>query len=214
MDFELTEEQSLLQTAVREFAAGGPAPARGADRPVGRVPEGPLPQGRRARSGRRLRVSRARRGRHGRRVLRARHRGDLARLRQHRRHPLGEQLARLRPDREVGKRGAEEEVPGAAGARREARLLRPDRARRRLGRRQPEDPRRPGRGRLSDHRPEGLHHVRREGGPLHPLRDDVAGEEGARHLRFHRGRRHARGSTVRATRSSSASTPPAPSRSS
>ena len=54
---------------------------------------------------------RARRLRDGHGVLRDRDRGDLARLREHGRDPLGQQLARLRPDREVRQRGPEEAVP-------------------------------------------------------------------------------------------------------
>ena len=159
MDFDLTEDQALLQTSVREFAEEVVRPRRGPDRPDGRVSEGHLFRGGEARARGRLGPRRARRLGNGRRLLRHRDRGDLARLRQHRRHPVGQQLPRLRPDREVRQRGPEEAVPPAARPRREARLLRPDRARRGLRRGQPEDPGRAGR------RPSTASRARRSSSP-------------------------------------------------
>ncbi len=92
-------------------------------------------------------------------------------------------------------------VPLARG--REARLLRADRARRRLRRRQPEDAGDSRGRRLPDLGPEGVHHLRLGRRRLPPFRDDEPGEEDQGDLGVPRGRRRPRGSTARATRSSS-----------
>ncbi len=64
---------------------------------------------------------------------------------------LGADVARLRLDRGLGHRGAEAGVAAAPVLRRGARLLRADRARHRLRRRQPSHPRHEDRLRLVDH---------------------------------------------------------------
>ena len=156
IDFELTDEQRLVRETARDFADNeiipvarendrnehfdtdlvkklgdmgflGAIVVRGVRRARGRLPD--------------LRPDR--RGGRPRRLLRA-HRG------------LGPDLARLLVDRALGHRGAEAGVAAAALHRRGARLLRPDRARHRLGRRQPRHPRDEDRRRLADLRPEAV----------------------------------------------------------
>ena len=95
------------------------------------------------------------------------------------------------PIEKFGNDDAEEAIPRAARAGREARLLRADRARRGLRRRQPEDAGGPGRRGLPDLGPEGLHHVRPGRRRLPALRDDEPGEEGHGDLRVSGRCRHA-----------------------
>ena len=164
MNFELTEDQKRIRDAVRDFAAAEIAP-RVAEREkeerfpreiIGRLGElGVL--------GMMVPEDLRRRGR-GRPVLRPRHRGARARERVDGGHRLGQQLRRLLSDLEVRHRGAEDDDPERARLRQGPRRLRSDRASVRLGRRQPEDPRRPRRRGLRLERREGLDHQRGRGG--------------------------------------------------
>ncbi len=116
------------------------------------------------------RTGQARRARHAPRGLRLRRRlGHRLRARLHgagggrQRHPqprLGPGLAGDVRDLALGLGGAEAGVAAADGRRRGDRLLRPDRARRRLGPRLDADPRPPRRRRLDPARPEDVDHQR------------------------------------------------------
>ncbi len=115
-------------------------------------------------------------------------------LRPHRR--LGADLARRRLDRAVGHRGAEAALAAAALLRRGARLLRPDRARHRLRRRQPAHPRDQDRRRLVDQRPEDVDLARqllRGGADLRPdrPREEAQGPRLLPRPRRQRGLHHA-----------------------
>ena len=97
---------------------------------------------------RRDRPARVRRRRPGPRDLRARRRGDRPRRQRDAHGRLRADLARLRLDPRLGQRGAEGDLPAAAVLGRVAGLLRADRARGRLGRREPAHARDEGRRRL------------------------------------------------------------------
>jgi hypothetical protein len=89
------------------------------------------------------------------------HRGARAGRRQRAVHRLGAPRSGRRRHRAARHLGAEAAVAAAAGHRRGARLLRPDRARLRQRRRQPAGHRREDRvRRLPDQRPQDLHHER------------------------------------------------------
>ncbi len=124
-------------------------PRAGRDRPVGRIPAGHLCRGREARARRRRRSDGVRRLGDGRGVVRHRDRGDLAGLREHRASSF-RSTTRSSAIRSTirQRRRRSRSFLDAARAGREARLLRADRAGRRLRRRQPEDARGPRRGPL------------------------------------------------------------------
>ena len=164
--------------------ADGPLPVRGAaglPRPRPHLPRprgGPAPHAvgpRRVRRPRdraedgRDRVLRThhprgvRRARRRLRHLRARHGGARAGRLGAARHRVGQQRAGRQVDPVLRHRGAEAGVAAPAGDGEQAGLLRPDRARHRLGRRQPHLARDAGRRRLGAQRAEAVHHQRHLG---------------------------------------------------
>ena len=170
VDFALTDENRLVRDAVRAFAEAEISPHirrwdedGGFPRELfGKMAEqgflgAPIPE-------------RVRRRRHGLHQLRDPVRGAGAsghRVPRRPERPRRAQLARPPP---VGDRGAAPALARAAGARREARDVRPDRARRRDRRRQPGDHGAPRRRRLPAQRPEDLDQPRRHRRPLPRLR--------------------------------------------
>ena len=210
MDFQLTDEQQLISETAREFADHEIAPrVRDNDRAarfdrelaskLGEVGYLGAP-GRRGVRRPRPRLHRLRADRRAGRPRRL--------LGPHRR--LGADLAGRRLDRALGHRGAEAEVAAAALLGRGARLLRPDRARHRLRRRQPAHPRDQDRLRLVDQRPEDVDLARQllRGGA--DLRPDRPGARSTAASPASSSRPTARASPRRRSTASSACAPPTP----
>ncbi len=129
INFELTEEQRLLEQSVREWGAREVAPKHSRSR--SRTPVRQVADHRRhedARSARHLRAAAVRRRRDG--LPGARHRQRGARIRRHlvARDHVGARRPQLPVAAHLGHRSAEAEISRAAGAGREARDLWPDRA--------------------------------------------------------------------------------------
>ena len=149
---QLTDDERMIRDTARQYAqseadaAGDRGLSRGEDRP------GDLQRDGRARPARRHPARGVRRRRRLLRRLRARRaRGRAGRFRL----PLDDEravLARHVPDLRLWRRDAAQEIPAEARLRRVRRLLRPDRAGRRLRPGRHEDPRREDRRRLSPHR--------------------------------------------------------------
>ena len=137
MQIELTEEQLLLRDTVRRFADEVVAPRAKEIDASGRVPARLLPTrpGELGLAGVCV-PEELRRRRHGHDRLLPGDRGDQPGLRLERRHPLGQQLAGLRPAPPFGNEEQKRRVPDSARRGREARLLRAHRARGRQRRRQ------------------------------------------------------------------------------
>ncbi len=177
MRTELSEEQKLLQETVRRFAEEVVRPRAKEIDETGEFPRGFYDQaGELGLAG--VSVPEGRR-RHGHRLVLPGDRGDQPGVRDERGDPVGEQLAGLRPDPQVRQRRAEAGVPDPARLGGEARLLRADRARGRVGRGGPADDRPARRRRLRARRREGVHHqrhARRRGAGLRQrLRRGTAG---------------------------------------
>ena len=143
MNFEFSEDQTRIRDAVREFAASEIAPRRRAVGERKRLPPGDpggaRPDGRDGDDGPRdLGRRRSRRA-----LVRSRRRGAGARLRLDGRDRFGQQLGGLLSHLEVRHRRAEGDDLNRARFRKGARRVRPLGAAVGLGRRQPEDERRP-----------------------------------------------------------------------
>ena len=156
MDFDLTDEQRLIQDTAREFTDREIVVQIAGKRPQPPLRPGSRQEDRRPGLSRRDRPSGVRR--RGPRLpqLRPGRRGDRPRRLGDPHGHLGADLARVLGDPQVGHRGAEAQVPAQALLRRVARVLRTDRARHGLGRRQPEDARAQDRLRLGHQRREDV----------------------------------------------------------
>ena len=157
MDFELTDEQRLIRETARAFTDNEIVErARENDRNehfdlelVAEDRGAGLPRG--------DRPARVRRCRARLPDLRADRRGDRPRRLRDADRGLGPDLARVLGAPALGHRGAEAALPPEAVLGRVARVLRADRARHRLGRRQPEDAREEDRLGLGDQRRQDVH---------------------------------------------------------
>ena len=192
VDFTLTDEQKDLRELAHSFAEkdmrsvaweydkdGDLAAGRDRQGLGGRVDEHPRPRG--------LRRSRPRL------PLRLPDRGGVRLGLFRHRHLAGRQRPRLRPDHPRRLRGDEKEVPGDADRSPEARLLLPDRARRRLRRQRHEDQGREEGRQVRHQRLQVLHHQRHLRRLLHGLRQDRPRGRSPRHQRLRRRRRPPRG---------------------
>jgi len=122
MVFDLTEEQRMIQETAREFARKEVLPKAAELDENSRFPEELIRQ--MAELGfMGIAVPRSTAARDGQRLLRDRDGGDLARVRLHRRHHVGQQFPRVRPDPQVRLRGDQAGISRADGLREEARLL-------------------------------------------------------------------------------------------
>ena len=142
MDFDLTDEQRLIRETARDFTDNEIVRSRARQRPQ-RTTSTSSSSRKIAAQGYLGAIVPREYGGAGLDYLTygARRRGDRPRLLGDAHGDLGPDLARLLGDPEVGHRGAEAALPAEALLGRVARLLRPDRARHRLRRRQPEDAR-------------------------------------------------------------------------
>ena len=213
MDFDLSDEQQLIRETARDFTDKEIVPrARENDRNIHFDTE-LVRQDRRPGLPRRDRPARVRRRRPRLPHLRDDRRGDRPRLLGDAHGHLGADLARVLLDRALGHRGAEAALAAEALLGRVARLLRPDRARHRLRRRQPEDAREEGRRRLGDHRQQDVDLARQLRRGRADLRPDRPREGPPRARRASSSRPPPRAS--RATRSTArwACTAPTPRRS-
>ena len=163
MDLSLTEEQSAFRALARDFLEKEAVPHRQQWDRDESVDLGDHPEDGRDRVLRAHHPRGVRRPRRRLRHLRDRHGGARPGRLRVARHRLGLQRPGRQVDPRLRHRGAEAGV--AAGHRdgREARLLRPDRARHRLRRRQPHDEGDQGRRRLRPQRAEAVHHQRHLG---------------------------------------------------
>ena len=156
MDFDLTDEQRLIKETAREFTDNEIVVAVARKRAQPPFRRRPGEEDRRPGLSRRDRPAGVRRRGTGLLQLRADRRGDRPRRLGDPHGHLGADVAGVLGHRQVRHRGAEAEVPAEAVLGRVARLLRADRARHRLRRRQPEDARAQDRLRLGDQRREDV----------------------------------------------------------
>ena len=210
MDFNLTDEQKLIAETAREFADREILPnVRENDR-AERFDRELRPEARRGRLPRPDPRRKIRRPEPRLHRLRADRRGDRARrlLRPHRR--LRADLAGRLGDRKMGDGRAEGTLAAGPLQRRGPRLLRPDRARHRLRRRQPAHPGDEDRRRLVDQRPEDVDQPRQRRRVRPDLRPDRPGEEAQGPRRLHRADRLRGLHRPRRSTASSACAPPTP----
>ena len=175
MNFELTEEQLLIQEMVREFAQTAGGADRRRDRPRSPLSRRTDPADGQAEHPRRPHRRGVRRGRRGQRQLCDRPGRARQGLCQHVHHRVRPYLAGHLADHRVRHRRAEGEVRQQVGGRRDPRCLRADRARGGHRCRSRQDHRGAGRRRVRPQRIEDLHHQRRVCGRLHRHRDDRSG---------------------------------------
>ena len=150
----------------------------------------------------------------GLRLARRGARGNRRRRRRDLDHRQRAELGRLRPAHRVRHRRAEGALPEAAGARRAARLLLPDRAACRLGRGGDHDARRHATATaLGAERRQAVHHLRQERRRRDRVRGDRQGGAARKASPASSSTRRRRATSSRASRTSSASAPPTPRRS-
>ena len=210
MDFNLSDEQKLIAETAREFADREILPQRARERPRRTLRPRAGPQARRGRLPRPDPRRKIRRPEPRLHRLRADRRSDRPRrlLRPHRR--LRADLAGRLGDRKMGDGGAEGTLAAGPLQRRGPRLLRPDRARHRLRRRQPAHPGDEDRLRLVDQRPEDVDLTRQRRRVRPDLRPDRPGEEAQGPRRLPRPDRLGGLHQRRRSTASSACAPPTP----